>query len=166
GKFLVHDDGFRSRSYSYAEVGRNARGFAARLHEAGIRKGDHVVFWSENRPEWIFAFWGCLLAGVVLVPIDYRAPPEFLVRVSGIVKAKLALLGHDVPPLTTPPGAAVWRLDELHWGNGEPPRVDVRREDLAEIIFTSGATAEPKGVLITHANVLANVVPVEREILK
>jgi long-chain acyl-CoA synthetase len=166
GKFLVHDDGFRSRAYSYAEVGRNARAFAARLHEAGISKGDHVIFWSENRPEWIIAFWGCLLGGVVVVPIDYRSSPEFVARVSGIVKAKLAFVGHDVPSLVLPLEAPVWRLHEMEWGDGEPPRVDIRREDLAEIIFTSGATAEPKGVLITHANVLANVVPVEREILK
>lgn len=55
GEFLVYDDGFRARSYSYTEVGRAARGFAARLADAGIRKGDKVVFWSENRPEWIVA---------------------------------------------------------------------------------------------------------------
>jgi long-subunit acyl-CoA synthetase (AMP-forming) len=62
GDFLVYDDGFRSRSYSYAEVVRAAHAFAAQLHELGVRKGDKVVFWSENRPEWIVAFWGCLFA--------------------------------------------------------------------------------------------------------
>ena len=61
GEFLVYDDGFRTRSYSYAQVGRAARAFAARLAEAGGHKGDTVVFWSENRPEWVVAFWGCLL---------------------------------------------------------------------------------------------------------
>src|SRR5438045_9423237 len=60
GAFLAYDDGFRSRAYSYEDVGRAARGFAARLHEAGLRKGDKIVFWSENRPEWIVAFWGAL----------------------------------------------------------------------------------------------------------
>ena len=61
------------RRYSYAEVAAAAAGFAARLQEAGLRKGDTVLFWSENRPEWIAAFWGCVLAGVVAVPIDYRS---------------------------------------------------------------------------------------------
>ena len=70
GEFLAHDDGFRSRSYTYDEVSRAARGFAANLHALGLRKGDAVVCWSENRPEWIVAFWGCLLGGVVVVPID------------------------------------------------------------------------------------------------
>ncbi|PYQ82762.1 MAG: AMP-binding protein, partial [Acidobacteria bacterium] len=51
GEFLVHDDGFRSRGYTYEEVARAARGFAARLAAAGVGKNDKVVFWSENRPE-------------------------------------------------------------------------------------------------------------------
>ena len=55
-----------------------ARGFAARLQGAGLGKGDKVVFWSENRPEWIIALWGCLLNGSIAVPIDYRASQEFL----------------------------------------------------------------------------------------
>ena len=85
GDFLVHDDGFRVRRYTYEQVGAAARGFSARLSAAGVRKGDNVVVWSENRPEWIVAFWGCLLAGVVVVPIDYRASPDFLVGFARIM---------------------------------------------------------------------------------
>jgi long-chain acyl-CoA synthetase len=168
GDFLVYDDGFRSRSYTYANVAHAARRFSARLHAVGLRKGDKVVFWSENRPEWVVAFWGCLLGGVVVVPIDYRASPDFLARVSRIVSAKLVLIGQDVPPLAVPVDAPIWRLHDLEWRDGEPPVHDVviERDDVAEIIFTSGATAEPKGVIITHRNVLANIVPIEREILK
>ncbi|MCC7418431.1 MAG: AMP-binding protein [Acidobacteria bacterium] len=166
GEFLVHDDGYRSRGYSYSEVARAARGFAARLHGAGLRRGDKAIVWSENRPEWVVAFWGCLLAGVVVVPIDYRASPEFLARVAGIVGARVVLIGQEVPTIPMAAGAPVWRLHEIDWRDGEPPGIAVARDDVAEIIFTSGATAEPKGVVITHRNVLANIVPVEREILK
>ncbi len=166
GDFLVHDDGFRSHHYRYDEVARAARGFAARLHAHGLRKGDKVLFWSENRPEWIVAFWGCLLDGVIVVPIDYRASPDFLARVCRIVSAKVVLIGQDVPPLRAAVDADVWPLQEIAWQDGEPPAVAIARDDVAEIIFTSGATAEPKGVVITHRNVLANIVPVEREVLK
>jgi long-chain acyl-CoA synthetase len=166
GEFLVHDDGFRSRTFTYREVGRAARGFAARLHAAGIGKGDKVVFFSENRPEWIVAFWGCLLGGVVVVPIDYRSSPDFLQRVARIVAARLVLVGHDVPPLDGLLQMPVWRLPDLEWQDGTPPSVPIVRDDVAEIIFTSGATADPKGVIITHRNVLANIVPVEREVFK
>jgi long-chain acyl-CoA synthetase len=172
GDFLVYDDGFRSRSHSYADLAGAARGFAGRVHELGARKGDKVIFWSENRPEWIVAFWGCLLRGVVVVPIDYRASPDFLARVAGIVGAKLVLVGQDVPPFTAAINAPVWKLHELDWTSLTAvqdvrlPALEIGRDDVAEIIFTSGATADPKGVVITHRNVLANIVPVEREVLK
>jgi long-chain acyl-CoA synthetase len=167
GPFLVYDDGFRSRSHTYEQVARAARGFAARLQGLGLRKGDKVVFWSENRPEWIVAFWGCLLGGIVVVPIDYRASPDFLTRVSRIVTAKLLLIGQDVPPFGAEmPDIPVWKLHDLVWSEDTPQNVPIGRDDVAEIIFTSGATAEPKGVVITHRNILANIIPVEREVLK
>src|SRR5437763_4466710 len=114
-EFLVYDDGFRSRSWSYEQMSRRAQHLAAQFDDLGLRKGDAVVFWSENRPEWIAAFWGCLLAGVVVVPIDYRASPDFLARVARIVGAKLILIGQDVPPIASPVGAPIWKLHEFDW---------------------------------------------------
>ena len=165
GDFLVFDDGFRSRSHTYADVGRAARGFAARLERLGLTKGDKVVVWSENRPEWIVAFWGCLLIGVVVVPVDFRASQDFVSRVARIVRAKLIVVGQDVT-LEGENASAVWKLHDIEWHDGQPSAVEIARDDVAEIIFTSGATAEPKGVVITHRNVLANIVPVEREVVK
>ena len=167
GEFLIYDDGYRRRSYTYADVGRAARGFAARLTAAGLRKGDKVIFWGENRPEWIACYWGCLLDGIVVVPIDYRSSGEFVERVRTLVDARVMLVGEEVTPQQAGPGCEVWNLADLDWqADGPMPAVPVTRDDLIQIIFTSGATAEPKGVTIRHRNVLANVVPVEREIIK
>jgi len=169
GEFLVYDSGFRSHSHTYADVARAARAFAARLHGAGIRKADTVLFWSENRPEWVVALWGCLLQGVVAVPIDYRASAEFLARVREIVKARVLLTGDEVnlDRDGVQDGLDVWALGDLDWrSTASVPDSSVTRDDVAEVIFTSGATAEPKGVVITHRNLLANIVPVEREVAK
>jgi long-chain acyl-CoA synthetase len=173
GEFLVYDDGFRTRRYRYGEVAATARGFAGRLRDAGLRKGDAVLFWAENRPEWIAAFWGCVLAGVVVVPVDFRSSAEFARRVGGIVRARVALVGDDVTASETdgPHGLGtdidVWRLSRLDWRDRRTaPPVSPTGDDVAEIIFTSGATAEPKGVVITHRNVLANIVPIEDEVRK
>ena len=170
GEFLVFDDGYRHRSHSYEDVGRAARGFAARLARAGLKKGDKVVVWGENRPEWVVCYWGCLLAGVIVVPIDYRSAPDFVARVRRTVEATIVVIGDDVPAM--PPAldlgsAQIWRLADLDWSaDGPMPSVSITRSDIVQIIFTSGATAEPKGVVIRHGNVMANVVPVEREIAK
>ena len=171
-EFFVHDDGYRVRHYTYDEVRTGATGFAARLAAAGLGAGDKVLFWGENRPEWIIAFWGCLLRGVIVVPIDYRASADFLGRVGALVGARVLLAGDEVR-LPAQPDIDVWSLSEVHdlshagpAGPASPTGHTAAQDDVAEIIFTSGATAEPKGVIITHRNVLANIVPVEREVLK
>ena len=169
GDFLVHDDGYRQRRHTYEEVCRAARGFAARLAAAGLRKDDTVVFWGENRPEWIACYWGCLLAGVVVVPIDYRSSATFVAQVYALVGARVLLAGDQVrlPEGPGAPAMQVWRFAGLDWhADGPMPAVPITRDDVIQIIFTSGATGEPKGVVIRHRNVLANTVPVEREILK
>jgi long-chain acyl-CoA synthetase len=168
GEFLVYDDGYRRRAHTYEEVTRAARGCAARLSAAGFTKGDKVVFWGENRPEWVAAYWGCLLSGIIAVPIDYRSSAEFVLRVRALVDARLILTGDDVAPL--PAGHAfqhVWPFADFDWrADGPMPNVPITRDDVIQIIFTSGATAEPKGVVIRHRNVMANIVPVEREVQK
>ncbi len=163
----MFDDGYKRRVHTYEDVGRAARGFAAGLKAAGIGPGDKVIFWGENRPEWIACFWGCLISGIIVVPIDYRSSADFVHKVSGIVGARLALVGDDVPPLGGSPAMTSWRLGDLDWhADGPMPAIAVTRDDVTQIIFTSGATAEPKGVVIRHRNVLANIVPVEREVMK
>ncbi len=167
--FLVHDDGYRVREFTYAEVASLARAFASRLRGAGAGAGDALIVWSENRPEWVVAMWGALLEGVVLVPIDFRVSPAFLWRVAEKTSARLLLAGDDVTVENTHPGVTVWKMRDL----GVASATDTSRSGFepdgrttAEIIFTSGATAEPKGVVITHRNILANIVPIEREVLK
>ena len=147
--------------------------FAVRLRSAGIAAGSAVAIWSENRPEWIAALWGALLEGVVVVPIDYRTSAEFLLKVSEIVDARAILVGDTVDVTALTGGREVWKLGELFRNAASlretpppTPSATVRGEDTAEIIFTSGATAEPKGVVLTHKNILANIVPIEKEMAK
>ena len=147
--FLIYDDGFRVERYTYAETARKSREFASYLRANGIHRDDKIIIYAENRPEWIFALWGALLAGVVVVPIDYRSSRDFVERIEKIVNAKLAYTGAPV-----------------FARNGDRSAAEATGDSIAEIIFTSGATAEPKGVVLTHRNILANIVPVEKEVHK
>ena len=175
-EFVVHDDGYRSYVYTYDDIRRAAIAFSQRLVGTGVAPGDKIVVWGENCPEWIAALWGCLLARAVLVPIDFRASHRLLAQVVQIVSARLVLVGEGLAPPSLPDGVAVWPLTTTMTALSNPasesPTTIPRQsgegsaDELAEIIFTSGATAEPKGVQLTHHNILANVVPVEREVLK
>jgi long-chain acyl-CoA synthetase len=171
--FIVHDDGYRVREATYRQVADAARAFAARVGDAGVTRGDAILIWSENRAEWIVALWGALLAGVVVVPVDYRTSPDLVLRIASIVKAKLVLVGEEIEAPET--DVTIWRLAREAAVDANRTSLEVRSStfevnpsgrDLAEILFTSGATAEPKGVTITHRNVLANIIPIEREIAK
>lgn len=166
-EFLLYDDGFRTSRHAYRDVAAAARLFTVRLRDAGLRKGDKVLLWGENRPEWIVAMWGCVLGGIVVVPIDYRSSGELLMRVQHVAGARLLVRGDEteaVPEL----GIPVWPLQSIEWRAPHEPFVAeaVSRDDLAEVLFTSGATADPKGVLIRHGNILANIDPVETEFRK
>ena len=95
-QFLAYDDGYRTWTWTYGDLAAAARGFAQRLRDEHVTAGQAIAIWSENRPEWIAALWGALLEGVVVVPIDYRASPDFLLKVAGIVDAKAILVGDAV----------------------------------------------------------------------
>src|SRR6185295_11694337 len=106
-----------------------------------------------------------------VVPIDYRASAEFLVKVAGIVDAKAILVGGVVDADVLGSGRAIWKLHDI-FRDPSPlaprpsPVGEINADTTAEIIFTSGATAEPKGVVLTHRNILANIIPIEREMAK
>ena len=89
--FLVYDSGYRTHHYSYNDVRCAAIRLADRLTSSGLSTGDKVIIWGDNRAEWIVAFWGCLLARVICVPIDFRASSDFLERVASLVAAKIVI---------------------------------------------------------------------------
>jgi len=160
--------GYRMESWSYAQVAGAANRVARLLESRAVGKGDAVLLWAENSAEWIAVFLGCILCGAVSVPLDHGATAEFAERVAREVNAKLVFCGHaqkrvgDIPSL--PLGAL---SDALAAYDGAPySSPALRREDTLEIIFTSGTTAEPRGVVISHGNVLANVERLEAEVQK
>jgi len=167
---VARQRGLRVTRWSYARLARTAFQFARELESRGIDKSDRVIFWGANSPEWIAAFFGCLLRGAVAVPLDEQSAPDFADRARRQVDAKLLLLGEDQARHLNDRQPAL-RFDQLIDVVGRHSAAPYRDEqigadDLAEIIFTSGTTAEPKGVCLTHRNLLANITPLETEIDK
>ena len=156
--------------HRYAELASLAYRFARELDARDIHKGDRVLIWAENSAEWVAAFFGCALRGVVVVPLDEQSAPDFAARVQQQVSAKLLLCG-SVQQKLFADRLPTLRFDELqtaiarHSDDPFTPN-NIAEDDLLEIIFTSGTTAEPKGVCLTHRNLLANLNPLESEIQK
>jgi long-chain acyl-CoA synthetase len=160
--------GYRTESISYGDVLRTAIAFAGELDRRGIAKGERIMLWGENRAEWVAAFFGGALRGVVIVPMDDGASSEFAARVFAQVQAKLLVIARqhekDCSAATLRPALLLEELRQLPGARyAALPQRELGREDVLQIVFTSGTTAEPRGVVITHGNVLANIAPLEHE---
>ena len=151
---------FRTFRWTYIELSRLIRATGDWLTRQGITRGDRVVFWGPNSPEWVGAFLACLAAGVVAVPLDLHSSADFVERVLDETDAKLLLRGRFQPHASG--SHQVRFVDELEWEArpGQPERAEwpsVAPSDLAEIVYTSGTTARPRGVMLTHENLSANL---------
>jgi long-chain acyl-CoA synthetase len=165
----VQRRGYRTERWKYREVAEAAFQFARELEGRGVVKGDRVLLWGTNCAEWVVAFFACGLRGAIAVPLDDAGDAGFAGRVRAEVDAKVAVCSRKHAESLGATSLVV--LEDLRTLVASHPRgrysaVSVDRSDPLEIIFTSGTTAEPKGVVISHGNVLSNIAPLEEEIRK
>jgi acyl-CoA synthetase (AMP-forming)/AMP-acid ligase II/acyl carrier protein len=152
---------------TYAELDRWARCIAARLQVLGA-EGERVLLLYPTGTEYIAAFFGCLYAGAVAVPVFPPRPNRTLDRLEAIVADAHATIALTTPAVfsklkpslmaTTQLGAMHWlttdALDESLAGEWKEPEIDSAK--LAFLQYTSGSTASPKGVMVSHGNLLHN----------
>jgi long-chain acyl-CoA synthetase len=165
----VFPRGYRRERWSYQRVAGVAYQFARELEARNIGKGDAVLLWSPNCAEWVAAFLGCALCGVIAVPVDDGASPDFARRISAQVRTKLVLCPRERALIfegiaSIDPAGLAATVAARPAERFRP--VQIQPSDTLEIVFTSGTTAEPKGVVLTHANVVGNLIPIETEMRK
>ncbi|HZM91640.1 MAG TPA: long-chain fatty acid--CoA ligase [Blastocatellia bacterium] len=182
-EFMRFKTGGEWRSLKFGEVARRVRELALGLHALGIRAGDRIAIWSENRPEWNLADLAALAIGAVDVPIyatQTRSQVEYIladsaaraILVSSAFAESALAIKSQLPDLEF-----VITLDKISGDVvdveslidqgrslfGEQPGLyeglwrAANPEDLATILYTSGSTGDPKGVMLTHKNLTSNV---------
>ena len=157
-------NGYRTAKWSYQDLYERLTAIVAYLDHEGISKGDRVLLWGENRPEWVAVFWAAVVRGVEVVPVDSHSSAKLVARIQGQVAARLLVHGDgmeitdlDVKRLS------LREVSALAPGEDFEPS-DISPDDIVEIVFTSGTTGEPKGVIHRHRNICANLGEIQQEI--
>jgi long-chain acyl-CoA synthetase len=164
---VVRTEGNRRRAATYGEIAGLAGRFAALLAEHHVEPGDRILIWGENSAEWIAAFHGCILRGALAVPLDAFGSAEFAARVAADVQPRLAVGDANLlKQLPSDEERHFPRIAFEDWPAALPTNEagaieGLSRETPLQILFTSGTTGDPKGIVITHGNVLASVGPIE-----
>lgn len=160
---------FGNSSYTYRQLYRYAGSLASFFVEHGIKRGDRVIIYLENSPEAVISIFGTLLAGGAFSVVNktikankfkyilQNCSPSFIVTDNSKIDMLTEFQGRlDLPSILTVDGPSHLSTDfhGIIEHNCPPPHVRLVDLDLAAIIYTSGSTGDPKGVTLTHRNMV------------
>lgn len=163
---IVYRTGVRRLSYSYGTLHRLALSMNGWLAAHGVSKGDRVLLWGPSSPWWAVSFWGIMARGAIVVPVDFMSGHDRAEAIANLTDASMIIQSrYKLEQATAFPSVFMEDLDNLlkdyePLGEVAAPEPD----ETAQVIYTSGTTGNPKGVILTHRNLIANLVQVNRYI--
>lgn len=163
---FVYLTGIRRFVFSYTDLYDKSLRFASWLERQGVNKGDRVVIWAPSSPWWAIAFWGVVVRGGVIVPVDFASGKERAEKIAQLADAKFVIQSHYKLEKLDDTNSIF--IEDLQYKilNVEPAKhiVSANETDVVELVYTSGTTGDPKGVILTHKNLISNLLQVNKHI--
>lgn len=163
---FVNRTGVRRLEVSYREFHDLALKMAKLLEQKGVAAGDRVLIWGPNSSWWAVAFWGIIIRGAIAVPVDFMSDLARAESIRGLTKAKLVLQSRFKPERMDKSDTML--LEELQFLLEDTQPIGELASptpgDTAQLIYTSGTTGNPKGVILTHRNLIANLTQINRQV--
>ncbi len=165
---FVYRTGVRRFVFSYNDLYLLSRKMAGWLETRGVQKGDCVVLWAPNSPWWGIVFWGIIARGAIVVPVDFMSGKERAQTIAELTTGKLLIQSqYKLDKIDVENSILIEELEYLLDDDIEPAEkiFETKPGDIAEIIYTSGSTGDPKGVVLTHKNLIANLKQIKGRIV-
>jgi len=160
---LINKTEFRTFKWTYSKLHTYIKKFSAFLEKNNIKKGDKIAILGQNSPEYVIICLGAVLNGVILIPIDIRSTQDFIEKIIKQTKPKLFF--------RTRYKNIDSRIKTIHFEDLEYLLEDLKpatktakinKNDIIEIVYTSGTTGIPKGVILTHKNIASNITSLDK----
>jgi len=153
---------YRTKVWTFDDLWAKTAQAVAYLDEMGLKKGDKIVISAPNSPYWAVLFFACALKGVIVVPLDMNSSVDFMKKAISMTEPKFVYISKFMPQ------APEIKTNKVHIEDFKTAistdsdkrtvrNHDIKPDDTLLIVFSSGSTGEPKGVVLTHKNLCANV---------
>lgn len=171
---IVKKAKYRRSEWTYQSFRDTVNRYRFLLESRDIQKGDRVLICAPNSPQWVFLFFACAVSGIVIIPLDSNSSTDFIRKVAALTSVKCIIFSRLLLQGTDNYGIPKYFIEDLDllsnsFDSRRPENTElVLPNDTLEIIFSSGSTGEPKGVVISHKNVcsnlfsLASIIPLSR----